>query len=155
MHNWIVFLFLNRAQSICPRCIAAYKAYCATLNTPPHGLDVSISTTRRLHIHTTREILAAKRWNCGQECWLIILPKCRFNHVPFRDLLHAANLQHGTGTALLPLRRKARWGFFRPEKSWHLRPGLNPRTWVLKGSMLPLDHWSHYWIGLNTILKFT
>ena len=45
-------------------------------------------------------------------------------------------------TALLPLRRKARWGFFRPEKSWWLRPGLNLRTWVLKGSMLPLDHQS-------------
>jgi hypothetical protein len=45
--------------------------------------------------------------------------------------------------ALLPLRRKACWGFFRPEKSWWLQPGLNPRTWVLKGSTLPLDHWSH------------
>jgi hypothetical protein len=49
--------------------------------------------------------------------------------------------------ALLPLQRKARWGFFQPEKSWQLRPGLNPRTWVLKGSMLPLDHRSHYsWV---------
>jgi hypothetical protein len=44
--------------------------------------------------------------------------------------------------ALLPLQRKACWGFFRPEKSWRLRPGLNPRTWVLKGSTLPLDHQS-------------
>ena len=38
-------------------------------------------------------------------------------------------------TALLPLWRKARWGFFR-----QLQPGLNPRTWVLKASTLPLDH---------------
>ena len=45
-------------------------------------------------------------------------------------------------TALLPLRRKACWGFFRPEKSWRLWLGLNPRTWVLKGSTLPLDHQS-------------
>jgi len=45
--------------------------------------------------------------------------------------------------ALLPFRRKACWGFFRPEKSWRLRPGLNPRTWVLEGSTLPLDHRSH------------
>ena len=43
-------------------------------------------------------------------------------------------------TALLPLWRKACWGFFSPEKSWRLRPGLNPRTWVLKSSTLPLDH---------------
>ena len=32
---------------------------------------------------------------------------------PFRDLLHAANIRHGP-TALLPLRRKVCWGFFRP-----------------------------------------
>ena len=43
-------------------------------------------------------------------------------------------------TALLPIRRKACWGIFRPGKSWWLRPGLNPQTWVLKGSTLPLDH---------------
>ena len=47
-------------------------------------------------------------------------------------------------TALLPLRRKAYWEFFRPEKSWWLRPGLNLQTWVLKGSTLPLDHRSHW-----------
>ena len=43
-------------------------------------------------------------------------------------------------TALLPFQRKACWGFFRPEKYWRLRPGLNPRTRILKGSALPLDH---------------
>jgi len=47
-------------------------------------------------------------------------------------------------TALLPLRRKVCWGFFRPEKCWHLRLGLNPRTWVLKGSTLTLDHRSRF-----------
>ena len=47
-------------------------------------------------------------------------------------------------TALLPFRRKACLGFFRPEKSWRLRPGLNPRTWVLRGSTLPLGHRSRY-----------
>jgi hypothetical protein len=36
-------------------------------------------------------------------------------------------------TALLPLRRKVCWGFFRPEKIWRLRPGSNPRTWGTKG----------------------
>ena len=47
-------------------------------------------------------------------------------------------------TALLPFRRKVCWGFFHPEKSWRLRLGLNPRTWVLKRSTLPLDHWSRF-----------
>jgi len=46
--------------------------------------------------------------------------------------------------ALLPLRRKARWGFFRPEKSWRPRLGLNQWTWVLKGSTLLLDHRSRF-----------
>jgi hypothetical protein len=34
--------------------------------------------------------------------------------------------------------------FFHPEKSWRLRPGLNPRTWVLEGSTLPLDHQNRF-----------
>jgi hypothetical protein len=43
-------------------------------------------------------------------------------------------------TALLPFRRKSCWGFFRPEKIRRFRPGLNPRTWVLKASTQTLDH---------------
>jgi hypothetical protein len=39
-------------------------------------------------------------------------------------------------TALLPFRRKACWGFFRPKKIRRLWPGLNPRTWVPEASML-------------------
>ena len=45
-------------------------------------------------------------------------------------------------TALLPFQTKACWGIFRPQKSWWLRPGLNPQTWVIKGCALPLDHQS-------------
>jgi len=33
---------------------------------------------------------------------------------------------------------------FSPLKIRWLRPGLNPRTWVLKASTLPLDHRSRY-----------
>ena len=47
--------------------------------------------------------------------------------------------------ALLPLRRKACWGFFSPLKIRQLRPGLNTRSWVLKASTLPLDHRSRLW----------
>ena len=54
-------------------------------------------------------------------------------------------------TALLPFRRKACWGIFRPEKSWRFRSGLNPRTWVLKGSTQPLDHRSMNGLALNWI----
>jgi hypothetical protein len=38
--------------------------------------------------------------------------------------------------ALLPLRRKACWGIFRPKKSDGFGWGLNPRTWVSEASML-------------------
>ena len=89
---------------------------------------------------TTREILVAK----GGTMWARINRKfCLRLRLPrqFRDLLHAANL---------PFRRKAFWGFFRPEKSWRLRPGWNPRTWVLKASTLPLDHRSRLLLPILT-----
>ena len=58
---------------------------------------------------------------------------------PFRDLLHAANLRHGTyGFTSLPKEGVLR--IFTPLKIRRLRPGLNPQTWVLKASTLPLDH---------------
>ena len=57
-------------------------------------------------------------------------------------------------TALLPLRRKACWGFFRPLKIRRVRPGLNPRTWVLKASTLPLYHRSrHGWHIKNKFIS--
>jgi hypothetical protein len=53
---------------------------------------------------------------------------------PLMDLLHAANLQHGTD------------GFTSPPKEGVLRIFValtnptNPRTWVLNASTLPLNH---------------
>jgi hypothetical protein len=50
-------------------------------------------------------------------------------HGTFRDLLHAANLRHGThGFTSLPKEGVMR--IFPPLKIRRLRPGLNPRTWV-------------------------
>ena len=58
---------------------------------------------------------------------------------PFRDLLHAANLRHGTvGFTSRPKEGALR--IFSPLKIRPLRPGLNRRTWVLKVSTLSLDH---------------
>ena len=61
----------------------------------------------------------------------------------FRDLLHAANLRHGTDGFTSPPKE----GVLRilsPLKIRRLRPGLNPRSWVPKASTLPLDHRSRY-----------
>jgi hypothetical protein len=52
---------------------------------------------------------------------------------PIRDLLHAANLRHGTDDFTSPPKE----GVLRNFSLW---PSLNPRTWVLKASTLPLDH---------------
>jgi hypothetical protein len=56
-------------------------------------------------------------------------------HGTFRDLLHAANLPHGThGFTSLPNEGVLR--IFPPLKIRRLRPCLNPRTWVPKVSTL-------------------
>ena len=65
----------------------------------------------------------------------------------FRDLLHAANLRHGTDGFTSPP-KEGLLRIFSPLKIRRLRSGLNPRTWVLKASTLPLDEW-------NIRLEFT
>jgi hypothetical protein len=68
------FFFFYRAWSICPRCTAAYRlivrpwtplwfrrSYFQRQVSPrPYDTDPS-----------------SEMWNCGRECWLISLPKCR------------------------------------------------------------------------------
>jgi hypothetical protein len=77
------------------------------------------------------------RWNYGREKAEKFCRKWRLPR-QFEVLLHA--VKHDMGqTALLPLRRKACWEFFRP-KNRRFRPGLNPQTWVPKASTLPLDN---------------
>ena len=58
---------------------------------------------------------------------------------PFRDLLHDANLRHGTDGITSPPKESV-LRIFSSLKIRRFRPGLNPRTWVLKASTLPLDH---------------
>jgi hypothetical protein len=57
-------------------------------------------------------------------------------HVTFRDLLHAAGFTSPPKEGVL--------GIFSPWKIRRLRPGLNPRTWVLGASTHPLDHRSSF-----------
>jgi hypothetical protein len=53
-----------------------------------------------------------------------ILPTACDFHCKYRDLLHAANLRHGTD------------GFTSPTKEGMLRTFYRPRTWVPEASML-------------------
>ena len=49
-----------------------------------------------LDVPTLARDPSSERWNCGRErCPVVILPKFRLPR-KFRDLLHAANLRHGT-----------------------------------------------------------
>ena len=69
-----------------------------------------------------------------------------------RDLLHAANLRHGTDGFTSPPKEGVLRIFF-PLKIRRLRPGLNPRTWVPKASTLPLDHRSRF--TFDILVKLT
>jgi hypothetical protein len=75
-------------------------------------------------------------------------------HDTLRDLLHAANLRHGThGFTSLPKEGVLR--IFPPLEVRRLRSGLNPRTWVPEASTLtprPPKPLSDY---LNSSVAFT
>ena len=94
---------------------------------PP--LDVPTFAATCLCVLSDARDPSSERWNCGWErCPVVILPKFRLP-LKFRDLLHAANLWHGTD------------GFTSPPKEGvlkirRLRPGLNLRTWVPKAKGL-------------------
>ena len=71
-------------------------------------------------------------------------------HGTLRDLLHAANLRHGTDGFTSPPKEGVLRIFF-ALKIWRLRPGLNPRTWVLKACTLPLEHRSRFFTNVGKI----
>ena len=61
----------------------------------PPPLDVPTFAARCLYVRNDARDPSSKRWNCGREICPIILTKFRLP-LKFRDLLHAANLRHGT-----------------------------------------------------------
>jgi hypothetical protein len=90
------------------------------------------------HVQRRERPLAAEGVTLrGREMFRQMWPRIRLPRNS-RDLLHAANLRHGTD------------GFTSPPKEGvlrifsplirRLRPDLNSRTWVSKASTLPLDH---------------
>jgi hypothetical protein len=108
----------------------------------PLPLDVPTFATRCLHVLNDVRNPSSERWHCGQEIIFCSYFAEMTISTPFRDLLHAANLWHGTD-GFTPPPKKGALRIFSPLKIQQLWPGLNPRTWVLKASTLPLDHRSH------------
>ena len=81
----------------------------------PPFLDVPTFVTR---CHEARDP-SGGRWNCGRECCPVILPKWRLpRHL---GIFYMPQIYDMGPTALLPLRRKACWGFFSPLKIRRLR----------------------------------
>ena len=105
---------------------------------PPH-LDVPTFAATCLYVcNDDARDPSSERWNYGRERCPAILPKFRLPP-KFRDVLHAANLRLWDRRLYLPSEGRRAEDFF-ALKIRRFRPGLNPRTWVLKASTLPLDH---------------
>ena len=108
-------------------------------------------TTRCLHVRHDVRDPSGGSGNCGRECCPVILPKWRLpRHL---GIFYMPQIYDMGPTALLPLRRKACWGFFSPLKIRRLRPGLNPRTWVLKASTVPIPGYKSE--GMFTLYLFS
>ena len=105
---------------------------------PTACLDIPTFAARYPHVHNDARDPTSERWNCVGENWPVILPE-----IATSGIFYMPQICDMGPTALLPFWRKACRGFYHPEKFRRLRPGLNPRAWVLKGSTLPLDHRSH------------
>jgi hypothetical protein len=65
-------------------------------------LDIPTIASRCLYVRHDARDPSGGRWKCGRECCLVILPAMPDFHVTFRDLLHAANLRHGTDGFTFP-----------------------------------------------------
>ena len=61
----------------------------------PPPLDVPTFAARCPYVRKDARDPSSERWNCVREIFAVILPKFRLPR-KFRDLLHAANLRHGT-----------------------------------------------------------
>jgi hypothetical protein len=108
----------------------------------PPPLDVPTFSARCLHVQRCERPLSAEGGTlCGREMYLQFSSRIRLPRNS-RDLLHAANLRHGTDGFTSPPKEGV-LRIFPPLKIRRLRLGLNWRTWVPKASTLPLDHQSH------------
>ena len=96
---------------------------------PP--LDVPIFAARCLYVRKDAREPSSKRWKCGREICPVILPKFRLPR-KFRDLLHAANLRHGTDGFTSPLKEGMLRIFFRPKNST-ASAGFEPANLGTKG----------------------
>ena len=109
----------------------------------PSRLDVSFFATRCLRVRNDARDHSSERWNYGRERFSGKFAYMASLFTPL-GIFYMPQIYDMGPTALLPLRRKACWGFLSPWKIRRLRLSLNPRTWVPKASTLALDHRSRF-----------
>ena len=80
----------------------------------PPPLDFPTFAVRCLYVRNDARDPSSERWNCGRERCPVISPKFRLPFT-FRDLLHAANLRHGTDGFTSPPKEGVLRIFFRPK----------------------------------------
>jgi len=120
----------------------------------PPPLDVPTFSARCLRVQQRERALATEGGTLrGREMFRQISSRIRLPRNS-RDLLHAANLRHGTHGFTSPPKEGV-LRIFSPLKFRRLRPGLNPRTWVPKASTLPPDHRSRYTILILILFPFS
>ena len=104
----------------------------------PPPLEVPTFAARCLYVRNDARDPTSEKWKCGRERCPVILPKFRLPS-KFRDLLHAVKSTTWAKRLYFPAQGRRAVDFF-ALKIRRLQPVLNPRTWVLKASTLPLDH---------------
>ena len=97
----------------------------------PPSLDFPTFVARCLYVRNDTRDPSSERWNCGRESCPVILPKSRLPR-NFRDLLHAANLRHGTDGFTSPQKEGVLRIFFRP-KNPTASAGFEPAKLGTKG----------------------
>jgi len=76
----------------------------------PPPLDVPNFAASCLYVRNDARDPSSERWNCGREIFPVILPKFRLPRKS-GDLLHAANLRHGTDGFTSPPKEGVLWIF--------------------------------------------
>jgi hypothetical protein len=120
---------------VCCCCVGPRKwVYCSLQAYCTYPMCVQCSHFHR-HVTTTLEIIAAKGGTIGRETSGNLAESSEFHAT--LGIFYMPQIYDMGPKALLTLRRKSCWGFFRPKKSdgfgrvW---------TWVLKASAQSLDH---------------
>ena len=133
-----------------PRMYCSHVAYCTKLRvsnshhqSSPQEILAIRGGAKPYYFYTFQlsplvvspDILVAKGGTMWARNGRWILPEMPDFHVAFRNLLHALNVRHGTDGFTSPPKEGV-LRIFSPWKIRHLRPGLNPRTWVPKAKLL-------------------